>query len=84
MESDQILEVAALEIMGNFMDHDARTLYCLMMNENGEEVGGFHTWPHAVQFLPQAYANNRELESAVDALESMRMFSKEGVSDYHG
>ena len=40
---DQIPKEVALEILDNFMNHGAHRLYCLLMDENGEELGGFRT-----------------------------------------
>ena len=83
LDSDRIPEVAALEIMGNFLDHDANTLYCLMMNNSADNLGGFQTWPQAVQFLLQTYANDRELETAVEALENMKMSNTDSVTSFY-
>ena len=65
------------------MDHDAHMLYCLLMDDNGEELGGLSTWSHAVQFLLQTYASGRELEAAVDTIENMQMASNEKVNDFY-
>ena len=84
LNTDQITKVAALEIMGSFMDHDARTLFFLMMNDNAEELGGFCTRTHSVKLVYRAYANDRELESAVDAIKNMPMVSNKKVNDFYG
>ena len=40
LDSDQIPEVADLEIMVIFMDHDIHSLQCLMKNEFFAEIYG--------------------------------------------
>ena len=51
------------------------------MNHNDAEIVGFQTWPCAVQFLLQTQANDRVLESAVDAFKNMRLTSNEKVNE---
>ena len=67
--------------MGKLMDHDAHTLYCLMIKHNGAELGGFQTYPQTVQLLVQTCEYDRRLECAFDALEKMRMLSNEKIED---
>ena len=58
-------------------------LYCLTMNKNGVKTDDFHTWSHAVQFPLQTYENDRELESAVDALKNIAICSNDKVNEYN-
>ena len=82
MDSDQIAEVAAIEILGNVLEH-IRTLAILSHDEqNCIHPGGFQKLPHTAKLVLQTYANDRETEGALAALENMRISSNESASDY--
>ena len=53
------MKVTVLQIIGSLINHDALTLGCLIIYDNGVELEGFQTWSHAVQFLLKTSARDR-------------------------
>ena len=69
--------------MGNVMDHNAHTFYCLLMNEIGEEFGAFRTLFYTVEFLLQRNEKYREVEVLLDTIENMQLASNDNVNDLY-
>ena len=53
-----------------------------MVDSDEAGFGGLNTWLGALQFLLQHYATYANIEQAVEELESIRMISKESISDF--
>ena len=77
-----IPEAAALQLIPHFLKDTPQLIFKGMVDNADAGFGGFNTWPGAVQFLLQHYATDANIEQAVEELESMRMISKEGISDF--
>ena len=82
LDAEYIPEVAGLLMMHNFLELDALTLFEVMMNDAGTDTAGFASWPHAVQFLLETYANDLHIELAIDELESIRLELRDTILQF--
>jgi len=81
-DMNRISEGAALLCLPKFLDGDAFISFDANQSIGFEDVGGFSTYPAAVNYLLRTYASDVNIEAAVDAFESIQQDEKESVQDF--
>ena len=81
-DANHISEGAALLCLPKFLDGDAFISFDANESIGSEDIGGFSSYPAAVNFLLRSYASDANIEAAVDEFESIRQNSGEAVLDF--
>ncbi len=65
LNNNALSEGAALKIWPHFLADDALEAFRTQAEDGDDALGGFSTWPEAVQWVLQTYARDKYLEEAV-------------------
>jgi len=79
---NSLSEGAAILCLPKFLDGDAYVTYDAHLALGSEEIGGFSSYPAAVNFLLRMYATDANIELAVQAFETLAQEPNEDVQDF--
>lgn len=69
LDNEGIPEAGALKVWPSFLSGEALDVFNGMTEDGDSELGGFTTWPEAVQFFLCIYGKDKYLENAVEILD---------------
>ena len=81
-DMNAISEGAAMLCLPKFLDGDAFITFDANMSIGYEDVGGFATYPAAINFLLRTFASDANIEAAVQEFEALKQDSAESVHDF--
>lgn len=70
-DAESVPELAPLHTAPLFLDGNGRYKFESIFDDANGGFGGFNTWPHAVRFLLETYASDKNIEETVQKLEEM-------------
>lgn len=83
LDDENIPEGAALRIWPNFLTGDAHELFNQLTEDGDAYIGGFTTYPQALQFFLRTYATNRHLEDAVERIDRLQQTDTETPKQFY-
>lgn len=83
LDCEGIPEGGALKIWPSFLTRNAYDVFAQLTEDGDADLGGFTTWPEAVQFFLRTYVKDQYLEEAVEKLYQIQQGERERVMDFY-